>query len=237
MPGRKKTEAPALRDGEITALVARRGHDERVAVHLDGRRAFDVSAVIADRAGLRAGLHLDAERQLELIDLDAPYRARDRALRLLGLRDRSRREIEMSLRRSGFDGQVIGQTVEWLTGLGYLDDRRFARAYATEKQRSGWGPRRVAAELAAKGIERIVIAETLVSAEAESGEEALEGARVLEQTVRKRFGGQFAVDPETAERRLAGFLARRGHDWETIDRMVRVLRAETSEGPKFPSIP
>ncbi len=72
-----------MSDGEVTALVARRGQDERVAVHIDGRRVFDLSAVVADRAGLRAGVHLTAETQQELIEQDAPYRARERALRLL----------------------------------------------------------------------------------------------------------------------------------------------------------
>jgi regulatory protein len=221
---------PALSDGEVTALVARRGQDERVAVHIDGHRAFDISAVVADRAGLRAGVHLSAERQLELLDQDAPFRARERALRLLGLRDRSRRELETRLRQAGFDAEVVCATVEWLAGLGYLDDGRFARAYAAEKQRSGWGPRRVRAELAAKGVERSIVEETMASAGEEEFEEgAAEGESVLEHTIRKRFGRQFAADPVTAERRLAGFLARRGYGWETTNRMVRMLRSQTPE--------
>lgn len=231
-----------MSDGEVTALVARRGQDERIAVHIDGRRVFDLSAVVADRAGLRAGVHLAAETQQELIEQDAPYRARERALRLLALRDRSRREIETRLRQAGFEADVAAATVEWLAGLGYLDDRRFARVYSAEKQRSGWGPRRVKAELAAKGVERSIVEEMLAaSAEAEAGEEAEDGVReggsALEQTCRKRFGGQFAADPAAAERRLAGFLARRGYDWETINRMVRILRSEASEETGFPSIP
>ena len=43
--------------------------------------------------------------------------------------------------------------------------------------------------------------------------------------VRRRFGRQFAVDPDGAERRLAGFLVRRGYDWETIGRVVREAAA------------
>ena len=238
MPGRRTTEAPALSEGEVSALVTRRGREERVAVHVDGRRAFDIAAVVADRAGLRAGVYLSAESQQELLDQDAPYRARERALRLLGLRDRSRKEIETRLRQAGFDAGVVGATVEWLARLGYLDDGRFARVYAAEKQRSGWGPRRVRAELAAKGVERSIVEETMASAGEEEFEEgAAEGESALEHTVRKRFGRQFASDPVTAERRLAGFLTRRGYGWETINRMVRMLRSETPGDAGFPSIP
>lgn len=50
-------------------------------------------------------------------------------------------------------------------------------------------------------------------------------------TVRRRFGAQFVTDPETAERRLAGFLVRRGYDWETIGRVARALRLEAGAGP------
>ena len=225
MPGRRPTEPAIFHDGGVTALVLRRGRAERVAVHLDGLRAFDLSSLVADGAGLRAGEPLTAERQQELLHQDAPYRARERALRLLGLRDRSRREIGMRLRQAGFEPGVIDETVEWLAGLGYLDDRRFAGAYAAEKQRSGWGSRRIRAELAAKGVERSVVDEAVAAREDAGSGASEEADTALEDVVRRRFGGQFAADPEGAERRLAGFLARRGYDWDTIGRMTRVLRA------------
>ena len=237
MAGRRRIEPAALRDGVITALAARRGQSERVAVHLDGRRAFDLSSTVADRAGLRAGAPLTAERQQELLHEDAPFRARERALRLLGLRDRPRRELESRLRQAGFDPGVVAQTMEWLVDLGYLDDRRFAAAYVAEKQRGGWGPRKIRAELGVKGVERSTVDEVVAALEDLDSTAAAASDAILQQTVRRRFGGQFATDPEGAERRLAGFLARRGYDWDTIGRMARMLQAEGSSEAESPSIP
>jgi regulatory protein len=229
MPARNRTDPVVLHDGAVTALVARRGQADRIGVYLAGRRAFDLAAVVVERAGLRIGEALSADRQRELLEQDAPYRARERALRFLEVHDRSRREVEMRLRRAGFDPEVIGAAVVWLQGLEYLNDRRFATSYAAEKQRAGWGARRIQAELMGKGVDRSVIEEVLESqAEAESAG-AREGADALEQTVRKRFSAQFASDPQAAERRLAGFLARRGYDWDTIGRMARTLRAEAAD--------
>jgi regulatory protein len=226
---RKEGEPAAAHDGVVTALVPRRGQGDRVAVYLDGRRAFDVSVLVADSAGLRAGAPLTADRQRDLLAQDAPYRARERALRLLGLRDRSRWEIQARLRQAGFGPEVVDRTVDWLQGLGYLDDRRFAAAYAEGKAGSGWGPRRIRTELAAKGVDRRVVDELLQTWEDEAaGREA--GAEALELTVRRRFATQFATDPERAERRLAGFLARRGYDWDTIGRITRIMRGEASAG-------
>jgi len=212
-----------------------------MGVHLEGRLAFDLSAVVVDRAQLRAGDALSADRQRELLEQDAPYRARERALRFLGVHDRSQREVEMRLRQVGFLPEVIGQTVVWLKSLDYLDDRRFAEAYAAEKQRTGWGTRRIRAELTGKGVDRSVIDEVLEIQDEAEATGAREGADALEQTVRKRFSSQFASDPQAAERRLAGFLARRGYDWDTIGRMARTLRAEAADAasakPGSPSVP
>jgi regulatory protein len=229
MPPRRRTDPVDLRDAAVTALVSRRGQLERIGVYLEGRHAFDLSTVVVDHAGLRAGDHLSADRQRELLEEDAPYRARERALGFLGIRDRSQREVETRLRQAGFHPEVVAETVAWLKSLDYLNDRRFAAGYAAEKQRTGWGGRRIRSELAGKGVDRCVVDEVLDTQDAEGSTAALEGADALEQMVRRRFSSQFAADPQAAERRLAGFLARRGYDWDTIGRMARTLRAEVAD--------
>ncbi len=241
MPARGRARITIFRDGVVTALVVRRSQADRVNVHIDGRCAFGLSSVVADRAGLRVGDPLSAELQQELVEQDAPYRARERAVRFLEARDHSRREVEVRLRQKGFAPDVIGETIAWLAGLGYLDDRRFAAAYAAEKQRTGWAARRIRAELAGKGVERSVVEDVLQLQEEVAAGGAAEAEGALERTVRRRFASQFAADPEAAERRLAGFLARRGYDWDTIGRMARALRDETaklaSSEPGSPGVP
>ena len=133
--------------------------------------------------------------------------------------------MERRLKELGFGQEVIAETTAWLEGLGYLDDGRFAQHYAAEKLRTGWGPRRISAELARKGVARGLVDEVL-DAEGENAQAAIEGNEALLRLLRRRFGAQFATDADAAERRLAGYLARRGYDWETIARAARELRAE-----------
>lgn len=201
-----------------------------MAVHLDGAFALELATVLVDRAGLRTGDVLTAAAQERLLEQDTPQRARSRALRLLSARDRSRGEIESRLQALGFDPGVIADTVTWLEGLDYLDDGRFATSYAAERLRAGWGERRVRAELRRKGVDRILV-ERALEAEGVNAQAAIEGADALLAAVRRRFGTQFATDPATAERRLAGFLVRRGYDWEAIGRVARALRTEAGAGP------
>jgi regulatory protein len=130
--------------------------------------------------------------------------------------------VELKLRRSGFADHVTEQTLSWLQTQGYLDDRRFAASYAAEKLRSGWGRRRIVAELGRKGIPRSLV-------EGDAWDELLPGLDTAVDTealvglVERRFGRQLEDDPDGARRRIAGFLSRRGHDWDEITRIVRLV--------------
>ncbi len=228
--------------GVISAHVSKHGADERVVVHLGGVRAFDVSAEVVAGAGLRVGTEMTAESVARLQSEDEPYRARARALRLLSLRDRCCQDLRARLRHAGFSENSTESAVEWLRRLGYVDDARFAEHYAAEKARSGWGARRIAAELARLGVDRRDIQAAAAGAglggeDREEDERAgIEAALALS---RRRFGGQFASDPDGASRRLTAFLARRGFAWDEIRTIVRTLAregedSETESGDKQP---
>jgi regulatory protein len=226
MANRGLADAPA--GGIVTSLVAKHGRAERLVIYVDGARAFEVSAVVAEGDKLRAGDRLSSEAIQTLLAKDAPFRARERALRLIALRDRSCHEVLSRLRDAGFDDEVAAQTVEWLRDLGYLDDSRFTSHYISEKQRSGWGERRIAAELTRLGVDRQLARQALedVRSAMSVDEAAGEGMAAVLALSRRRFAAQFATDPDAAARRLAGFLARRGFDWDTIRRVSRVLELE-----------
>ena len=224
----KRGSAGPLVEGSITSLASRRAHAERVAVYLDGSRTFDLAVVVVEVAGLRVGDRLSVGDQERLLEQDAPYRARERAVHLLAVRDRSCHEVRLRLQQAGFSPAVVEGTVAWLVGLDYLDDARFAARYSVEKARSGWGPRRIGAELARKGVERKLVGEVL-SGEGSEPAGGAEGIAALTTLARRRFGAQLDRDPQGGSRRLAGFLGRRGYDWDTIHAVLRELEAETPE--------
>jgi regulatory protein len=209
-------------------MVSRRTATDRLVVYVDGVRAFEVAALVAEAERLRAGDRLTAEDVEGLIKKDAPYRAREIALRLLALRDRSRQEIEGRLSKAGFAPEVIGATTKWLQDLGYVDDRRFASRYVAERLRGGWGRQRIVSELIRLGVERQLVRETIdeTVSKASDGANDSGGDDAVLELARRRFGREFASDPQKAARRLAGFLARRGFDWDSIGRVTRILQEE-----------
>ena len=224
----KHSLADPLVEGSITSLVSRRRHAERVAVYLDGARTFDLAATVVDAAGLRVGDRLTVDDQELLLEQDAPHRARERAVDFLALRDRSCQEVRLRLQQAGFSPVVVEGTVNWLLELDYLNDARFAARYSAEKARGGWGPRRIGAELARKGVERKLVGEVLSEERSEQAG-AAQAMATLTTLARRRFGAQLARDPQGGARRLAGFLGRRGYDWDTIHAVLRELQAETPE--------
>lgn len=85
---------------------------------------------------------------------DRRYRAAfDRALRLLGQREHSVRELTVKLTAKGVDAATAGLVVDDLRGRGLQSDARFAEAFVHSRMGRGQGPLRIRQELASRGID------------------------------------------------------------------------------------
>lgn len=152
-----------------------------------------------------------------------PASAKDRALRLLGVRSRSREELRERLARAGFPEDEIDAALDDLERVGLLDDERFAEEVVRDRLgRRGFGPRGALQALRGFGVPREV-AERAV--EAWGGDE--EGR--VEEVARSRLRRLSSLPPEVASRRLLDFLLRRGFDPEVARSACR--RALASRDP------
>ena len=154
--------------------------------------------------------------------------AHSRALHFLAARDRSQAEVSNRLLRLGFNTEVIEAAVARLQEQGYVDDERFAESFVHKGLHSGWAERRIKVEMLRRGLERELV-ERALAAVSENEELAKACDETLMNMVRRRFSKQFALDPVMAERRLAGFLARRGYNWDLIEQVSRRLHKEVKE--------
>jgi regulatory protein len=146
----------------------------------------------------------------------APLDCHERALRLLAVRPRSRRELESRLRQAGFETGEVSSELDRLEEVGLIDDGAFARELADHQLKvRGSGRRAVAGALASKGVSRETIEETLADLEGDESERALEVAR-------DRARRLTSLRPEVAYGRLVSFLARRGYDGGTSREAARV---------------
>ena len=69
----------------------------------------------------------------------------ERALGLLAVRQRSRRELERRLVQAGFDHDEVSDELDRLEGVGLIDDEAFARAVVESRMGTRGESRRVVA--------------------------------------------------------------------------------------------
>jgi regulatory protein len=134
-----------------------------------------------------------------------PKNCHERALGLLAVRPRSRRELERRLLAARFESDEVQEVLTRLERVGLVDDEAFARQYAEHRFGARKeGSRAVAQGLRAAGIDP-AIAET--AAEAAPGNDE-ERAADLARSRATRLSG---VAPEKAFARLSSLLMRRGY--------------------------
>jgi regulatory protein len=144
-----------------------------------------------------------------------PKDCHERALGLLAVRARSRRELERRLLQAGFPQDEVDGELARLEAVGLVDDLEFARQLARHElvsRRSG--RRAVVSALGSKGVAPDVIATTLAELDHDPEERA-------EALARSRVGRLGGLDEATAFNRLASFLMRRGYDPGTSRAVAR----------------
>jgi regulatory protein len=157
---------------------------------------------VVSEAHLRAGDEVDPGELRERLAGIEPGCARDRAVRLLTYRDRSRTELRERLAEDGFLPETVSAVVDRLTDVGLVDDERFARSFARSlTQIRHLGRSRASRELAARGIDPELAAEALDEALSVEAEEAAAG----------EFSRSLARRPGATRDKIAARLARRGY--------------------------
>jgi regulatory protein len=152
-----------------------------------------------------------------------PKSCHERALGLLAVRPRTRRELERRLLAARFDPGEVEDVLVRLERVGLVDDRAFADQFAEHQYGNRLAGRRaVIGGLLAKGVSPGIAASVLGDDDDEQ-----ERADRLARSKAARLSG---LDPAKAFARLAGMLMRRGYGPEVARAAARrALRLEASE--------
>ncbi|MHB0936844.1 MAG: regulatory protein RecX [Armatimonadota bacterium] len=166
---------------------------------------------------------MDKQRPETAIPDPELERAMQYALRVLGYRARSEKEMRQKLQRKGFSALVTDRTLMQLTRLELLDDREFTRSWVTN--RTGYGPVRLKYELRQKGIDADLAEESITALRSEDDDFAT-AWRLARKAQRDN-----AVRDRAALLRLRQMLLRRGFTRDIINRVcARLDEQSCSEG-------
>jgi len=171
------------------------------------------TAQVADFS-LYAGRELSDDELASLRASASETNAKARALRILGSRMMSRREIADRLREKGETEEDTENAVEFLGRIGALDDAEYAAAIVRQYSSRGYGPGRIRGELSRRGVPRELWDGALAQMP-ESGE-------TLDGLVRARL--RPGADKKEVKK-LTDMLLRRGYGWEEIKEALERNRA------------
>ncbi|WP_382307072.1 regulatory protein RecX [Herbiconiux sp. UC225_62] len=166
----------------------------------------------------------------EISDEERLERVSDTVIRALGRRQLSADETHALLMAQGASDEEAVVLVARYEELGYLDDLALAESLVERLSERNHKSRSVISrELMARKIPA-----AYVQAALEQLDEGEEFDRALEAAV-KRAGQLSSYDDVTAERRLIGFLTRRGYTSGVVREVTRRALAERkgSGGPRF----
>ena len=114
------------------------------------------------------------------------------------------------------DAEAAGKVVEQLVADKYVDDARYASAYAREKAGlQGWGPVKIRFQLRAKGVSDADIASALQEIEPEKADARLE--KLLAAKARTLEG-----DPQF-RLKLLKFALSRGYEYDTVEAVLKII--------------
>lgn len=217
---RDREPKPAPKAGTITDIRPQQRDETRVNIFIDGEFAFGLHIDLQLEHYLKKGDVLDDEKIALLLRQDETKKAIASALNLIAYRSRAAGELATKLREKGFSPEAVDAAVARMGELGYLDDRDFADRWVESRQSSRpRSARMLKQELRHKGVDREIIESAIEDAGIDEYADALELAR-------KRTTTLADLDPAVRERRLTGYLARRGYGFDIIRRVLEALENE-----------
>jgi SOS response regulatory protein OraA/RecX len=111
------------------------------------------SAAVVRELSLEPDAEVDIDQLGATLDESEARHARDRALRVLGYRDRSCAELRQRLLEDGYPDALVAAIITRYVEVELLDDARFARAWTSTRASAGIGRSRIARELRDKGVD------------------------------------------------------------------------------------
>lgn len=143
--------------------------------------------------------------------------AKDKALRLLGVRDHSEKELSDKLKRAGASDEDIEKILEFLREYGMVNDERFAKTYCeylhTVKR---FGKKKIEYELKSKGIDSIYVQEALEEIEEYTDEELI-------PMIEKRLKGDFSTKQKNKVKR---YFYNRGFSMTDVNNCIERIISE-----------
>lgn len=188
----------------------------RFAVGFSDGSEMKLSANAVADLGLYKGRELADDEFLVLASKASLTKCKERALRIVGARPMSCKELRDRLIEKGETPENAEEAVDWLLELHYLDDAQYAGMVVRHYAAKGYGPQKIKNELYRRKVPKALWDEAME-------ERPEDGDMVYTLLCRK-----LKTDaPDRAEmKRATDALFRRGFSWDEIKAAVERFKEE-----------
>lgn len=201
----------------ITMVEKQKKSKYRYNIYLDEAYAFSVHEDIMLKHRLIKGESIEGKRIREIVRDDETHQAYLEAIRYIGRRPRSLKEVKLHLKQKEYDPDIISDIAGRLQEQKYIDDSEFAKLWTEHRIFSQKKGRRwVEMELSQKGLSNDEIANALLQIDKEDEFAAAYdiGAKKWRITNGELF---------ERKRKVMAFLLRRGYTEEMVRKAVNRL--------------
>ena len=206
---------------KIVELKDQVRNPSRKTIVLDNGSVFGISEDVLLSKNIAVGDEISTEELNDIIDKEDLSKAMNSAFTLLEYRMRSINELKDRLYQKGFARNKIDTVIEKLINMEYLDDKKFAYAFAKDKVKSRKiGPAMLRQELIKHRLDNELIQETIsrIYDEFPSGE-------MIGILIEKKLQRLKKVTVEDINK-LQNYLARKGFNWDDINTKLSSLKAK-----------
>lgn len=142
-------------------------------------------------------------------------KAAEKAMNLLLSQERTKKELEDRLYRAGFSETATQYAILYVTGFGYIDDRRYATNYLSYHKGSR-SRKELQYKLLNKGVPKDILTEVFMGYESEDEQEALR--RMLSKRLKDRKISELDAKEKN---KIISYLARKGYSLPAIRAAMR----------------
>jgi len=202
---------------EITAIEPQKRKKTRFNIFLDGEFAFGLDSEALIRNELRVGKQLDKEEVEKLVLENEVGKVMEKVWRFLAVRPRSRREMEVYLKKKEAGPRVCEIIFQKLERYGGVNDFEFAQMWVESRNHiRPKGNIALRMELYKKGIDKEIIDEVL---DKNKGLQTELAKKAAEKKIRR-----FSHLPyKDFFQKMTAYLLSRGFDWQTVKSTVDSL--------------
>ena len=202
----------------ITLTDLKQTGPERFLARFDNGEELRTTLAVVTELSLYSGRTLTEDELSAVRDASARSRCRQRALRIIGARAMSVKELTDRLKEKGESPENAEDAAQWLLDMRLLDDAQYAAMCVRHYAAKGYGAGRIRSELYRRGIPRELWDDAL--------QELPQQDAQIDTLLRRRLRSD---TPDRAElRKAADYLYRRGFGRDEI-RAALARYSELSE--------